>query len=79
MTLRQRKKSEADWALEIMKERQEPVFYDELVKTVAAKMNKTPDTANLTSIYTRINLDNRLVYQGDGFWYFDASKVHREV
>jgi DNA-directed RNA polymerase subunit delta len=78
MILIQRKKSEADWAIVIMKERLEPIFYDELVRTIADRMNKKADTANMTSIYTRINLDNRLVYQGDGFWYFDASKVHRE-
>ncbi|MEA1962313.1 MAG: DNA-directed RNA polymerase subunit delta [Bacillota bacterium] len=77
--MRQSKKSEADWAIDIMKERLEPVFYDELVREIADKMSKKQDTANLTSIYTRINLDNRLVYQGEGFWYFDASKIHREV
>jgi DNA-directed RNA polymerase subunit delta len=76
--MRQRKKSEADWALEILSERQEPVFYDELTRGIAEKMGKQLDAATLTSIYTRINLDNRLIYQGDGFWYFDASKVYRE-
>ena len=76
--MRQRKKSEADWALEILSERQEPVFYDELTRRIAEKMGKQLDAANLTSIYTRINLDNRLIYQGDGYWYFDASKIYRE-
>ncbi|MDD4172338.1 MAG: DNA-directed RNA polymerase subunit delta [Syntrophomonas sp.] len=73
-----RKKSEADWAMEILSERQEPVFYDELSKQIAKKMGKKSDAATLTSIYTRINLDNRLVYQGDGYWYYDAGKIYRE-
>jgi DNA-directed RNA polymerase subunit delta len=73
-----RKKSEADWAMEILAERQEPVFYDELSKQIAKKMGKKSDAATLTSIYTRINLDNRLVYQGDGYWYYDAGKIYRE-
>ncbi len=75
----QRKKSEADWALEILSQRQEPVFYAELTQEIAKRMGKQTDTATLTSIYTRINLDNRLIYQGDGYWYFDASKIYREV
>jgi DNA-directed RNA polymerase, delta subunit len=75
----QRKKSEADWALEILSQRQEPVFYAELIREIAKKMGKQTDTTTLTSIYTRINLDNRLIYQGDGYWYFDASKIYREV
>ncbi|MEA4925176.1 MAG: DNA-directed RNA polymerase subunit delta [Syntrophomonadaceae bacterium] len=75
----QRKKSEADWALEILSQKQEPVFYAELTQEIAKRMGKQTDTATLTSIYTRINLDNRLIYQGDGYWYFDASKIYREV
>lgn len=77
--MQQRKKSEADWALEILSQRQEPVFYDELTREIAKRMGKQIDTGTLTSIYTRINLDNRLIYQGDGYWYFDASKIYREV
>lgn len=77
--MQHRKKSEADWALEILSERQEPVFYDELTREIAEKMGKQADTATLTSIYTRINLDKRLIYQGDGYWYFDSGKIYREV
>jgi DNA-directed RNA polymerase subunit delta len=73
-----RKKSEADWALEILSQRQEPVFYDELTKGIAQKMGRQADPVTLTSIYTRINLDNRLIYQGNGFWYYDANKIYRE-
>lgn len=73
-----RKKSEADWALEILSQRQEPVFYDELTREIANKMGRQVDAVTLTSIYTRINLDNRLIYQGNGYWYYDASKIYRE-
>jgi DNA-directed RNA polymerase subunit delta len=76
--MQQRKKSEADWAMEVLSQRQEPVFFDELVKEIALKMGKQSDAATLTSIYTRINLDNRLVYQGAGYWYYDANKIYRE-
>lgn len=74
-----RKKSESDWALEILSERKEPVFYAELTREIANRMNRPTDAATLTSIYTRINLDKRLIYQGDGYWYFDSSKIYREV
>lgn len=74
----QRKKSEADWAVAILSEKQEPMFYSQLVEQIADKMNKNKDTANLTSIYTRLNLDNRLVYQGDGYWYFDLNRARQE-
>ncbi|NLN86095.1 MAG: DNA-directed RNA polymerase subunit delta [Syntrophomonadaceae bacterium] len=74
-----RKKSEADWALEILAERKEPIFYSELTQLIAQRMGRPADVPTLTSIYTRINLDNRLIYQGDGYWYFDASKIYREV
>lgn len=77
--MRQRKKSEADWAVQILSERQEPIYYDELTREIASKMGKQVDKANLNSIYTRINLDNRLVYQGDGYWFFDTSRMQKEV
>lgn len=77
--MQQRKKSEADWALEILAERQEPVFFADLTRAIAEKMGKQQDAVTLTSIYTRINLDNRLIYQGDGYWFYDASKIYREV
>ncbi|MEQ8235712.1 MAG: DNA-directed RNA polymerase subunit delta [Syntrophomonadaceae bacterium] len=77
--MQQRKKSEADWALEILAEKQEPVFFADLTRAIAEKMGKQQDAVTLTSIYTRINLDNRLIYQGDGYWFYDASKIYREV
>ncbi|MGS0765837.1 DNA-directed RNA polymerase subunit delta [Syntrophomonas curvata] len=73
-----RKKSEADWAVEILAEKQEAVYYFDLIETIAHKMGKKNDPDNLTSIYTRLNMDNRLVYQGDGYWYYDASRLKRE-
>ncbi len=73
-----RKKSEADWAVEILSENAEPMYYLDLLKMIAEKMKKKNDVDTLNSIYTRINLDNRLVYQNDGFWYFDTSRMQTE-
>ena len=72
------KKSEADWAVEILSQQAEPLYYNDLLKEIAIKMNRQADQETLNSIYTRINLDNRLVYQGDGFWYYDTSRMQRE-
>ncbi|MGI5911322.1 MAG: DNA-directed RNA polymerase subunit delta [Syntrophomonadaceae bacterium] len=73
-----RRKSEADWAVEILAEKQEPIFYFDLIEAIADKMGKKNNLENQTSIYTRLNMDNRLVYQGEGYWYFDASRLRRE-
>lgn len=73
-----RKKSEADWAVEILAEKQEAIYYFDLIETIARQMGKKNDPATLTSIYTRLNMDNRLVYQGEGYWYYDASRLKRE-
>jgi len=73
-----RKKSEADWAVDILSEQAEPMYYLDLLKKIAVKMKKKEDTDTLNSIYTRINLDNRLVYQGDGFWFYDTSRMQME-
>ena len=74
-----RKKSEADWAVEILVKKQEAMFYAERIKEVARMMGKKNDPTSLTSIYTRINMDNRLVYQGQGFWYFDTNRVRQDA
>lgn len=74
----QRKKSEADWAIEIMAEKKEPIFYKELIAEIAAKMGRKSDDFSLTSIYTRLNMDNRLDYQGDGYWFYDVNRVRSE-
>ncbi|NLV22644.1 MAG: DNA-directed RNA polymerase subunit delta [Syntrophomonadaceae bacterium] len=73
-----RKKSEADWAVEILTEQAEPMYYLDLLKMIAARMQKKDDVDTLNSIYTRINLDNRLVYQGEGCWYYDTSRMQTE-
>lgn len=73
-----KKKSEADWAVTILTEHQEPIHYMSLIKEIAAKMGKTQDENTLTSIYTRLNLDNRLVYQGDGYWYYTSHGTLRK-
>ncbi|MBC7074597.1 MAG: DNA-directed RNA polymerase subunit delta [Syntrophomonadaceae bacterium] len=72
------KKSEADWAVEVLREKKEPMYYFDLISKIAEKMGKNPDSANLTSIYTRLNLDNRLVYQGEGYWYYDSNRIREE-
>ncbi len=77
--MRKRKKSEADWAVEILAQRQEPVFYEDLIKEIAVQMGKPVEKNILNSIYTRINLDNRLVYKGDGYWFYDTSRINREA
>lgn len=73
-----KKKSEADWAVEILLERKEPIFFKELITIICDKMGKKMNDSVITSVYTRLNLDNRLVYQGEGYWYFNNSRIHRE-
>ncbi|HHV15025.1 MAG TPA: DNA-directed RNA polymerase subunit delta [Gelria sp.] len=73
-----RKKSEADWAVEILAEKQEAIHYLDLLKAIAKQMGKKTNPPSLTSIYTRLNMDNRLVYQGDGYWYYDANRLRKE-
>ncbi|QGU00696.1 DNA-directed RNA polymerase delta subunit [Candidatus Syntrophocurvum alkaliphilum] len=69
------KKSEADWAVEILREKKEAMFYRDLILEITKKMERKVDDFTLTSIHTRLNLDNRLVYQGEGYWYYDNNKV----
>ena len=70
-----RKKSEADWAIEILQEKQEAVFYLDLISTIAEKMGKKKNSQIFSSINTRLNMDNRLIYQGEGYWFFDRNRV----
>ncbi len=76
--MQQRKRSEADWAVEIILERKEPVYYLELIRLISDRMGRRQDPSSLTSIYSRINLDNRLIHQGDGFWFYDTNRVSAE-
>lgn len=73
----QSKKSETDHALDILIEKQEPVYYADLLHEIAKRMNRSEDSHTLTSIYTRLNLDNRLDYQGDGYWFFDTNRAQQ--
>jgi len=70
-----RKKSEADLAVEILLEQQEPMYYENLLKEIATRMGRDEEIPTLATIFSRLNLDHRLAYQGDGFWYFDSKRV----
>lgn len=73
-----KKKSETDWAVALLAERKEAIYYRDLVMQIAEKMGRSQDETNLSMIYTRLNLDNRLIYQGDGYWYFDTNRLEKE-
>ena len=73
-----KKKSETDWAIAILAENQESMFYRDLLVKIAEKMDRSQDEASLSMMYTRLNLDNRLVYKGDGYWYFDTNRLEKE-
>jgi DNA-directed RNA polymerase subunit delta len=62
------KKSEADWAYTIIEEKGGPVFYRDLIEEIIKRMNKPKDVKTMASIYTRINIDNRLNHIGEGYW-----------
>lgn len=62
------KKSEADWAYAIIEEKGGPVFYRDLIEEIIERMNKPKDDKTMASIYTRINIDNRLNHIGEGYW-----------
>lgn len=73
-----RKKSETDLAVEILQEKNEPMYYADLLREIVQRMGRSADPETMTSVYTRLNLDHRLVYQGDGYWYFDPNRIRRE-
>lgn len=62
------KKSEADWAYTIIEEKNGPVYVRDLIEDIVKRMNKSEDSKTMASIYTRINIDNRLVHIGEGYW-----------
>lgn len=70
----QRRKSEIDWAVDILVAKQQPIYYLELLEEIADRMGKRKDPETLTSMYTRLNLDNRLIYQSEGYWYYDTNR-----
>ncbi|WP_054693503.1 DNA-directed RNA polymerase subunit delta [Syntrophomonas palmitatica] len=75
----QRKRSEADWAVKILSEKKEAMYYRDLLDAIMEQMGKKKETAAYTSVYTRLNLDNRLIYQGEGYWYYDINRIRKEV
>ena len=75
MNRRKLKKSEADWALDILLENQEPMFYLDLINEIGKRLKKELSEKQIVSIYTRLNLDNRLTYEGDGLWFYDNNKL----
>lgn len=74
----QKKKSETDLAVDILLERMEPMYYADLLREIVNRMGRNADPETMTSIYSRLNLDHRLVYQGEGYWYVDTNRVRRE-
>ena len=41
--MQQKKRSEADWAVEILLEKKEPVYYLELIKEISKRMGRSQD------------------------------------
>ncbi len=70
-----KKKTEADLAVEILLEGHEPIYYEVLLKEIAARMGRDDEIPTLVAIFSRLNMDHRLVYQGDGLWYFDTKRI----
>ncbi len=70
-----KKKTEADLAVEILLEGYEPIYYEVLLKEIAARMGRDDQISTLVAIFSRLNMDHRLVYQGEGFWYFDTKRI----
>ena len=70
-----KKKTEADLAVEILLEGHEPMYYEVLLKEIAARMGRDDQIPTLVVIFSRLNLDHRLAYQGEGFWYLDPKRI----
>jgi DNA-directed RNA polymerase subunit delta len=67
--------TEADLAVEILMENKEPMYYEPLLKQIAARMGRDEQISTLVPIFSRLNLDHRLEYQGDGFWFLDPKRI----
>ena len=72
-----RKRSEADIAVEILMERQEPMFYQELIREIGKTLQMEYTDQEMVEVYTHLNMDNRLEYKGDGMWYFVSNRTYR--
>jgi DNA-directed RNA polymerase delta subunit len=62
-------KSELDWACEILEKNREPMFYLELIRAVGKKTKTAYGHEAVNSLYTAMNMDNRLEYEGEGYWF----------
>jgi DNA-directed RNA polymerase subunit delta len=62
------KRNEADVACEIISEKQGPVFYRELLEEILSRMGREINPRNMAAVYTQLNLDNRMMHVGDGYW-----------
>lgn len=62
--------SETDLALGVLKARQAPMHYKELIAEVLSQLGETPANPGqrLAQIHTEINLDSRFVFIGKGMW-----------
>lgn len=62
--------SETDLAVEVLRARQTPMHYRELIAQVLERMGERPENpgARLAQIHTEINLDSRFVFIGKGMW-----------
>lgn len=74
-----RRKSEADIAVEILMERKEPLFYQELIREVSKRLGVEYTEQEMVEVYTRLNMDNRLEYKGEGMWYFVSNRTYRDT
>ena len=72
-----RKTSEADAAVEILMECKEPLFYSDLIEKVSKNLGIEYTEQDMIEVYTRLNMDNRLEYKGNGMWYFVSNRTYR--
>jgi DNA-directed RNA polymerase delta subunit len=69
-------KSETDLACEVLTKNKEPMQYLDLIQAIGKKLKKKNyDNETINSIYTALNMDNRLEYQGDGYWFLTGSQI----
>lgn len=75
--------SESDVAVEVLRARQLPMHYKELITQVLERLGETPTNlgTRLAQIHTEINLDSRFVFVGKGMWGLTSwsTKTNRAV
>ena len=64
------KRSETDVAHDILSEKNEAMYYKDLVLEVIDKKRKPVQSLShaISEVYTLINMDSRFHYEGDGKW-----------